>query len=86
MEYKVSRQTAELIKAYDLLGEVSRHLYNGLSGLYSDTQTEKMIDEGITAPIIKLQVLVMNWVETSIMNNRGLLNRVERVRSHYRSY
>ena len=74
MEYKVSKETAELVKAYDLLGEVSRHISNGLSGTYSGTQVEEMIDEGITPLIIKLQTVVMDWVGVSIMNKRGLLN------------
>lgn len=74
MEYKVSKETAELVKAYDLLGEVSSHISNGLSGTYSGTQVEEMIDEGITPLIIKLQTVVMDWVSVSIMNNRGLLN------------
>ncbi len=74
MEYKVSKETAELVRAYDLLGEVLSHLHHGLSGTYSDTQAEKMIDEGITPLVIKLQAVVMDWVSISIMNNRGLLN------------
>lgn len=74
MEYKVSKETAELVKAYDLLGEVSRHISNGLSEMYSGTQVEEMTEEGITPLIIKLQTMVMDWVSVSIMNNRGLLN------------
>lgn len=74
MEYKVSLQTAELVKAYDLLGEVLRHISNGLSEMYSSTQVEEMTEEGITPLIIKLQSVVMDWVSVSVMNNRGLLN------------
>ncbi len=74
MEYKVSKETAELVRSYDLLGETLTHLHHGLSEMYSDTQVEEMIDEGITPLIIKLQSVVMDWVQASIMNNRGLLN------------
>ncbi len=77
MEYKVSRETAELVKAYDLLSEVSNSLNKGLSAMYSDTRIEEMIDMEITPHIIKLQTVVMNWVNASIICNRGVIQSDE---------
>ena len=74
MEYKVSRQTAELIKAYDLLGKVQEHVSEAQSSLYSASRVDEIIEEEITPDIMRLQTTVLEWVRTSIIDNRGLLN------------
>ncbi len=77
MEYKVSKETAELVRAYDLLAEVTNHLYMGLSVMFSDIEVEALIEGKITPHILALQSEVMDWVSSSIMDNRGVLQSDE---------
>ena len=77
MEYKVSRQTAELIRAYDLLAKVQEHVSEALEELYSPSRVDEMIEEEITPDLIRLQRVIMSWIEVSIIDKRGLLGSDE---------
>ena len=52
---------------------MQEHVSEALEELYSPSRVDEMIEEEITPDLIKLQRVIMSWIEVSIRDKRALL-------------
>ena len=77
MEYKVSKQTAELVKAYDLVSEVYSCGYGAMCKRYPEKKALEILDGEFTESIKNLEKAIFNLIAITITENRGRLKSDE---------
>lgn len=71
MEYKVSNQTAELVRAYDLMADVYQHAYTALCMVYSEADTLEILGEKFEPCLNRLRLSVLELISMTFEDNRG---------------
>lgn len=71
MEYKVSNQTAELVRAYDLMADVYQHAYTALCMVYSEADTLAILEEKFDPSLDLLRLSLLDLISMTFEINRG---------------
>lgn len=76
MKYKVSKETALLIEAYDLLkSEFCDKVYDAIEAIYGDYAVDKILDkDGFNEARDKIEEVLFKFISYSIFENRSLLD------------
>lgn len=76
MKYKVSKETALLIEAYDLLkSEFCDKVYDAIETIYGDYAVDKILDkDGFNEARDKIEEVLFKFISYSIFENRSLLD------------
>lgn len=76
MKYKVSKETALLIEAYDVLNrEFSSKVYEAIEAIYGDDAVDKILDEdGFNEAREKIEDVLFKFISCSISENRCFLD------------
>ena len=76
MEYKVSKETALLVEAYDLLNrEFSSRVYDAIETIYGDDAVDRiLLDDGFNEARDKLEDVLFKFISYSISENRCFLD------------
>ncbi len=79
MEYKVSKETALLVEAYDLLNdEFSSKVYDAIEAIYGDYAVDRiLLDDGFNEARDKLEDVLFKFISYSISENRAYLDSIE---------
>lgn len=71
MEYKVSNQTAELVRAYDLMADVYQHAYNALCMVYSEADALEILGKKFEPSLDCLRLSLLDLISMTFEDNRG---------------
>lgn len=71
MEYKVSNQTAELVRAYDLMADVYQHAYAALCMVYSEADALEILEEKLEPSLDRLKLSLLDLISMTFEINRG---------------
>ena len=76
MKYKVSKETALLIEAYDLLNsEFYDKVYDAIETIYGDYAVDKILDkDGFNEARDKIKDVLFKFISYSISENRCFLD------------
>lgn len=76
MNYKVSKETALLVEAYDLLNdEFSNKVYDAIEAIYGDYAVDRiLLDDGFNEARDKLEDVLFKFISYSISENRCFLD------------
>lgn len=71
MNYKVSEQTAELIKAYDMTKGIYKRAYDSMCKIYAEDEALAIIEEKFMPGFEALENAIWGLVAISIKERRG---------------
>ena len=76
MDYKVSKETATLIEAYDLLNrEFSSKVYDAIETIYGGDAVDRiLLDDGFNEARDKIEDVLFKFISYSISENRCFLD------------
>lgn len=76
MEYKVSKETALLVEAYDLLNrEFSDKVYDAIDAIYGGNAVDRiLLDDGFNEARDKIEDVLFKFISYSISENRCFLD------------
>lgn len=77
MNYKVSEQTAELIKAYDMTNGIYQCVYGAMCKIYEEDKALAIIEEHFTLGLKALEDAIFKLVAISMKERRGDINSDE---------
>jgi Zn-finger domain-containing protein len=77
MNYKVSKQTAELIKAYDMTNGIYKYAYDSMCKIYAEDKALAIIEEHFTPGLKALEDAIFKLVAISMKERRGYINSNE---------
>lgn len=77
MNYQVSKQTAELIKAYDMTSDIYKCVYNAMCKIYSEDKALAIIEEQFVTGLKALEDEIFKLVAISMKERRGDVNSNE---------
>lgn len=71
MEYKVSKQTAELVRAYDLMADLYQHAYTALCMVYSEADALEILGKKFEPSLNCLRLSLLDLLSMTFEDNRG---------------
>ncbi len=76
MNYKVSKETALLVEAYDLLNrEFSDKVYKAIEDIYGEAVVDEfLLEHGYNEARDKMEEILFKFIGFSIYENRALLD------------
>lgn len=79
MNYKVSKETAALIEAYDLLNrEFSDKVYRAIEDIYGETAVDEfLLEHGFDEARDKMEEVLFKFISYSIFINRAHIDSDE---------
>lgn len=79
MDYKVSKETALLVEAYDLLNrEFNDKVYKAIEDIYGEAAVDKfLLKHGFNEARDKVEEIIFKFISCSIYENRAFLDSDE---------
>lgn len=70
IEYKVSKETAELVRAYDLVEEIYSRVVDAMSELYTEEHALQIVEERLTPELGRIRETLLGLLAVTFEANR----------------
>lgn len=70
MEYKVSKESSELVRAYDLVGEIYGRVVDAMSELYTEEHALQIVEERLNPELSKIRETLLGLLAVTFEANR----------------